>query len=70
MTSSLFSLSTVRAPDGWTEIGIRSGGELIAVITRACVNAEWFVHRAGAMGVRGARFRSRKAALASLGVVN
>lgn len=70
MPRSPFSLSTRRAPDGWTEIGIRVGGELIAVVTRACVNAEWFVHRAGAMGARGERFRSRKSALASLGVVN
>lgn len=54
--------------DGWCEIAVRSAGELVAVITHPCAGAKWFIHRA--ITARRESFRSRKAALASLGVVS
>ncbi len=61
---SQFSVSEDRGSDGWREIAIRrDGGELVAVITRPCNGAKWFLHRAGAYHAARERFATRKAAI-------
>ena len=52
----------IERPRGWAEIPVKKDGALVAVITRPCAGADWFVHFAG--WKKRERFRTRKAALA------
>lgn len=58
------TIRETRGADGWREIAINGeGGDLIAVVTRPCSGAKWFLHRAGKSHCQRERFATRKAAI-------
>jgi hypothetical protein len=60
-----FALSEQKLGDDGREIGLRNAaGDLVAVITRPCAGADWFLYRFGRYGKE--RFKTRKAALAAV----
>jgi hypothetical protein len=54
-----------RAAGGWREISIRDRGRVVAVVTRPCSGAKWFLQWTGRLDTRGVPFPTRKAALAA-----
>jgi hypothetical protein len=60
--SPAFSISDQKLGADGREIGVRGAdGALVAVITRPCAGADWFLYRFGQYGRE--RFKTRKAAI-------
>ncbi len=60
------SITVQTGADSWSETAVRIDGRLVGIVSHPCSGADWFVHRAGPGWPPRERYKTRKAALASL----